>query len=424
MAVARLVASAEVAPVGMHFLFLQGMPSPFFSEVAEGLSRLGHRCTGVVLCPGDAVFWRSQSTLRFRGRASDWPAYIQKVMTGLQVTDLVLLGERRRYHEQAVTIARKLGVRVSVTDFGYLRPDWITLERNGMSGDSLFPRDPDAIRAIACSATVPDLRPRFHDSLARMSVNDVVYSFANVLFAWTYPHYRSSYNRPHPLVYFPARGLQMLRARHHARVAERRLSQLKGSGVRYFVFPLQLEHDFQITAYSPFAGIGDAIAVVLESFARCASNQTRLVIKVHPADPGLTNWEKLTSRIARAHGISDRIVFLPGGNLDDVIEGCDGMVTVNSTSGIQALKQTKPVVALGKAVYDVVGLTQQDGIDSFWRNPTTPDAGLVGDFVTALTATVQIRGAFFNEQGRACAVSAAVRRLGSATVGQPVREST
>ena len=32
---------------------------------------------------------------------------------------------------------------VAVTDFGYLRPDWIVLERDGMGAESRFPRDPD-----------------------------------------------------------------------------------------------------------------------------------------------------------------------------------------------------------------------------------------------------------------------------------------
>lgn len=411
------ISPVETVAARMHFLFLQGMPSPFFAEVAAGLDRLGHRTTGIVLCPGDVAFWRGQSTLRYRGRQSDWPAYIEEIMVSLQVTDIVLLGERRRYHAQAVAIARALGIRVSVTDFGYLRPDWITLERNGMSGDSQFPRDPAEIRAIAARVDAPDLRPHFHDSLARMSINDLIYSFCNVFFAWAYPHYRSSYNRPHPVVYFPARGLQMLLARRHARVASARLLRLKASGLRYFVFPLQLEHDFQITAYSPFARLADAIDAVLESFSRCAHDQSRLVIKIHPADPGLTDWEAQTAEIARAKRVADRILFLPGGDLDALISDCEGMVTVNSTSGIQALRAGKPVAVLGQAVYDVAGLTHQGGLDAFWRNPQQPDSGLIRDFVAALTATIQIRGTFFSEQGRACAVHAAVRRLSAAAVG-------
>jgi capsular polysaccharide export protein len=65
------------------------------------------------------------------------------------VTHVLLLGENRRYHRQAVDIALALGIQVVVNDFGYIRPDWITFERNGMSGGSLFPRDPAAIRAMA-----------------------------------------------------------------------------------------------------------------------------------------------------------------------------------------------------------------------------------------------------------------------------------
>jgi capsular polysaccharide export protein len=38
---------------------------------------------------------------------------------------------------------------VICTELGYLRPDWLTVEYDGMSTYSRFPRDPSAIRELA-----------------------------------------------------------------------------------------------------------------------------------------------------------------------------------------------------------------------------------------------------------------------------------
>jgi capsular polysaccharide export protein len=64
-------------------------------------------------------------------------------------TDIVLLGEQRVYHRAAIATARPLGIAVTVTDFGYIRPDWVIVERNGMNAESEFPRDAAAILALA-----------------------------------------------------------------------------------------------------------------------------------------------------------------------------------------------------------------------------------------------------------------------------------
>ena len=58
------------------------------------------------------------------------------------VTDLVLLGEERPYHRDAITAATARGIDVYVVEMGYLRPDWITLEGgSALSGSVVADRD-------------------------------------------------------------------------------------------------------------------------------------------------------------------------------------------------------------------------------------------------------------------------------------------
>jgi capsular polysaccharide export protein len=401
------------------FLFLQGPPSPFFSRIARKLTSLGCQTTAIHFCFGDQLFWRGPNRVNYRGRLSEWPAYIDQFLDDNRITDLVLLGEQRDYHKQAVEAAKEHGVRVTVTDFGYLRPDWITLERDGMSGNSLFPHDPDAVLALASEAQELDLERKYQDSTWRMSVGDLLYSFANVLFWFLYPHYRRSDHRTHSLIYFPAMGWQLLRANAGKREGDKQIAKRLNEGGRYFVFPLQLEHDFQITAYSPFDSLDDAIRQVLTSFASHARDDDYLMVKVHPWDPGFKNWKKRINKWSHELSISDRVDYLPGGDLDRLTEGASGMVTVNSTSGITALQLGCPVKILGSAVYDIPGLVHQEGLDSFWSDPLQPDRALVDAVLTAMASSIQIRGVYFSEPGLSAAVQEAVKRLYSGTVGEP-----
>ncbi len=407
----------------LHFVFLQGMPSPFFRRIADRLAAAGCRVTGINFCFGDRLFWGDRDAVDYRGSLAAWPRFFADFLGSNAVTDIVLLGEQRNYHKPAVALAKARGIRVTVTDFGYLRPDWITLEPDGMCGNSTFPREPERIRRIAASVPKADLTARFTDSVEDMSRADQAYHWGNLLRNWRYPRYRRSDMRPHPLLYYPFTALQPLRARLQGDRKTAHVSTLLASGARYFVFPLQLEHDFQIVAYSPFDEMETPIRMVIGSFAMHAGADNRLAIKVHPFDPGLRNWRRIIARLAKAHGVADRIDYFDCNDLDEMIRGAAGMVTVNSTSGIRALQLGCPVKLLGQAMYDVPGLVFQGALDHFWSEAAPPDPALAGDFINAIAATIQIRGTFFSEPGLSAAVDAAAERLVSGRVGMTLGPS-
>ena len=402
----------------LHFVFLQGMPSPFFSRVGEVLSGRGCKVTGINLCFGDRYFWKGANTVDYRGPESRWPSFISDFLVREKVSDLVLLGEQRSYHKAAIEQAKKSNTRVAVTDFGYLRPDWITLEQDGMGGRSLFPKDLALIRKRAAQLPPWDPSVKYADSFRSMAVGDLLYSFGNVFFAWLYPGYRRPDNRVNPFLYFPAMGLRLWSAKKRENRAQEILKPFLHEKKPFFVFPLQLEHDFQIVSYSPFDGMEEPIFLVIRSFADHCDPETRLLIKSHPYDPGLKNWEKRIRRIARECGVSDRIVYIEGGNLDKITARATGMVTVNSTSGVKALQLGKAVKTLGRAVYDIDGLTFQKGLDPFWRKAAPPDAADVEAFLKLLAWTIQVKGVFFCEPGMSAAAAAAADRLYYGAVGR------
>ncbi|MFA5121356.1 capsule biosynthesis protein [Zavarzinia sp.] len=401
-----------------HFVFLQGMPSPFFTRIGNDLAARGHRVTGVNLCFGDWYFWKGPAAINYRGTRRGWPAFIGRLFEREGVTDLVLLGEQRAYHKVAIAEAKKRGVRVTVTDFGYLRPDWVTLEADGMGGNSLFPRDLATIRRLAEGAPVPRPGSRFADSFRTMAIGDLIYSFGNILFAWAFPFYRRSDKRANPFVYFPFMARRLMTTKARQREAAELMARMIAEKRRFFFFPLQLEHDFQVVAYSPFADLREPLRRVIASFARHAAADDWLMIKPHPWDPGLRNWRKLTRRFAAEHGVADRVAFIDGGVLGETTRASVGMVTVNSTSGVTALEVGRPLKVLGQAVYDIPGLAFQGSLDAFWQKATPPAAADVQAFLAAMAATIQIRGTFFSEPGLGAATRIAAERLDAGLVAQ------
>ncbi len=405
-----------------HLVFLQGMPSAFYRQIAQHLKAAGWRVTRINLCTGDWLFWHGEDAVSYRGRRSQWPQFIAQFFAEQGVTHLMLLGENRRYHRQAVDLALASGIQVIVNDFGYIRPDWITFERNGMSGGSLFPRDPVAIHQLAAHLPEIDWAPRFADSAFHMARGDLLHNLSNLFMGWLFPFYRRSDRRPHTLIYTPASGLRLLTNRLQTRRIHQSVAELFASPQPYYLFPLQLDFDFQIVAYSSFGGIADSIAHVVASFAQTAPAQTLLVLKEHPWDPALKNWERILHSEAKKWGVEERVRYFRGGHLDTLITRARGVVTVNSTTGMRALHLGTPLVVLGQAVFDVPGLTHQDGLDRFWTDATAPDAALVKDFLKAIAGTIQIRGVFFEEEGVRLAAQEAAQRLIHDKVGVPLNQ--
>lgn len=395
-----------------HLVFLQGMPSPFFRRVGRQLARNQQcRVTRINFCAGDWLFWSGGDCVSYRGSYKEWPKFIDSFFNQQGVTDLVLLGEQRRYHKEAVFLAQQLGIRVTVNDFGYLRPDWITLERDGMSGNSRFPKKSDEIIERASRFSPPDLTRLYRDSSFRMVMGDLLYNFSNLFFWFSFPRYRRSDCRPHTLPYTVGSAKHLLGAAIGRSNHQRKIENFTRSSARYFVLPLQLDHDFQVIAYSQFSGMEEVIRLVISSFAKFSAVETRLIIKVHPWDCRFVSWGKLVRKVSEEHSIVDRVDFLGGGSLDEVVNCALGMVTVNSTSGLHALQMNCPVKVLGKAVYDVPGLTYQGSLDAFWHSDQLPDSALLDAFIKLMVHEYQIRGVFFSEPGCTAAVDAAVQRL-------------
>lgn len=393
------------------YLFLQGPSSPFMARVAGEVRARGHRACRINLCPGDALFWRAGAARFYRGRLDDWPDYVEAFIERQAISDLVLLADGRPYQSRAIAVAARRGLRVHVIEHGYLRPDWITVERDGMNSFSRFPREAPAVRALSAGRPLPSLEPIEPESFLRYAAWDVAYHGANMLAGWLLtPHY-VRYMIDHPIKEYAGWALKLLRAKATARRAEATVAAALARPGPLFLMPLQLATDLQIRLHSPFPHLSDAVAWIVASFAAHAPADATLLFKVHPLDAGWDRWPTRIGQLAAEHGIADRVFVADGGSLDALLVRAAGVVTVNSTVGLTALRAGVPLAVLGNAVYDIDGLSDGQPLAGFWTAPRRPDRQLFDDFLRALTWATQVRGEFTAETSMAIGAREVAARL-------------
>lgn len=391
-------------------MLLQGLMGPFFRRLGIGLRSAGHEVYKINFNGGDRAYWRLPNGIDFRGSLPEWPQVFADLLEKHRITDVMLFGDCRVHHMAALKICRERNVTIWVFEEGYIRPDWVTMEIGGVNGHSQMSRDPHWYRARAAELPpVPEHR-KVPSSFRRRATEGLIYNVADVLTRWRYPGWET--HRPwHPLVEGMGWARKLSRKNERKRHGMELLARLQEQDTAYYLFPLQLDSDAQIRLHSPFAGIVEAMRMVLESFATHAPPGTRLVVKEHPLDNGVRDWQLEAATLAGQFGIADRVDYLAWGDIEAIGERARGMVTVNSTSGTLALARNVPVVVLGKAIYDMPDLTFQGGLDRFWTDASPPDEATFAAFQRVLIDTSLIPGGFFSDEALGKVVKHAIARF-------------
>jgi capsular polysaccharide export protein len=378
------------APLSRRILLLQGPRSPFFARLADALETRGAGVDRVLFCPGDALFWRGRPAIRFRDPPEAWPEAIRRILDQTGASDVVGLGDGRFWHAEAFSAAAARGAAVHVVEQGYLRPGWLTVERGALGAWRPSPGDLDAP-----DGPEPQAPPPCASFVAWLAM-DVAWDLANIIASpFSYPHFRT-----HALRHPAAEWAGTLR-----RWARRgRPAPLPDDEKPLFLMALQLETDFQIRHHGPPEGLPEALRRVAASFAAHAPCGARLIVKPHPLDPGLVDWRRIAEAAA-----GERILWRDGGAIEPLLPRLAGLVTVNSTAGLTALRAGVPVTALGQAIYEP--LCWRGRLDAFWREAAPPDPSRVRAFVRALAAATQVPGHFDGPRMAAGAGAVAERIL-------------
>lgn len=378
---------------GKRILMLQGPLGPFFKRLARDLTKIGAQVSKINFNGGDLLFFPT-GAITFRGHIDQWPAFLEQILSEKEIDIVLLFGDCRLIHRIAHEVATKRGIEVGVFEEGYVRPDYITLERFGVNGNSQIFNTPE-----------------FYFNTPKIEIPPTINvgnTFWHTVF-WAILYYQAStllwpffrrYKHHRPLTILE--GLPWLRSmwrKCYFAFKEKGIQKRLASTLskQYFLVALQVHNDAQLRVHSDFESVDEFITDVLYSFAKFASNDTNLVIKHHPMDRGYCNYSKTIRNLSLKLGIFERVYYIHDQHLPTLLENARGVVLINSTVGLSALHHGTPLKVCGKAIYDLQGLTCQDSLDDFWQKikKYQVDPVLLVRFRNYLIEHTQLNGNFY-----------------------------
>lgn len=381
------------ALAGKRVLLLQGPVGPFFARLSSALRARGQAVFKINFHAGDALFHPLGSTL-YQAPMADWPAFLENFIRRHEIDAIVLYGDCRPIHRDAIQVARDCACFVGVFEEGYIRPSYITFEAHGVNAHSALSRDPEFYRALPEPDPLPKLKPA--NGFWHLMGYGALYFAAGAIGRALTPHYR--HHRPLSL----KEGFFWLRsawrkwcAAPSDRACQRTLTQ--AGAPDFFLVPLQVFNDYQVQTHSPYESVDAFIVETLRSFAHHAPSATRLVFKHHPMDRGYVDYRALIETHARTLGLAGRVHYGHDFHLPTLLDRACGVIVINSTVGLSALHHGAPTKVCGEALYDMAGLTYAGTLDRFWREAgnAKPDQALLARYLNHLIANTQSPGNFY-----------------------------
>lgn len=380
-------------------LLLQGPVGPFFAHLKRAFEQHGYRVLKVNFNAGDWLSCHGKASLNFSGSPEIWGEWLDTFLCRSRPAAIVLFGDSRPYHRVAVSMAARVEIPVWCLEEGYARPHFVTCELGGNNGKSPLRQALEGVRCRRATTERPT-KPVTGNLFQAMAFHATAYAVAKALGA---PFFLgNAFHRNRGLgaeALLWSRGFCRKIVNYHANQSflQHLIEHLESS---YFVVALQVHDDLHLLRHGRGWTMERLITETIQSFARYAETEHRLVIKVHPMDRGHRSYRTFAGRIAALCNCDDRVHVVDDGSIGLMIRHSLGVVTINSTSGLLALNHGKPLLALGDAIYTHPGLVMDavDGsaaLDRFWRDRTGPDSKRIKLFLRLMREESLVNGSFY-----------------------------
>jgi capsular polysaccharide export protein len=379
-------------------LFLQGPLGSFFSDLAKYFHQQQLPTFKINFNGGDRHFGWANQIDNYTGQPDQWSVYLSKYIKNHNINTVIVYGDCRFYHQQAAQVAEQLGINFWVFEEGYLRAGFITLEQGGCNANSLLDLSPQAM--LQANKMPSNSNEQVGRTFFKRTLSAALYYWQIKRGINNFAHY--THHRP--WVWWQEAGFwfnnfkQKFISECSDPIALKAFT--KKYTHNYYLLPLQVETDFQMRKHSPFNSVAESLRYTLTSFAKHANKSDALLIKHHPQSRGFEHYGKLISTLAKKLGITDRVLYIHQANLPKLYQQCKGVVTVNSTVGLSALQHYLPTITLGKAIYDIPGVTFQGELSDFWQSSYQVDVKLLTAFHGYLQHNTQIPGDFYKPSER------------------------
>ncbi len=353
-----------------EILLLQGPMGSFFKKLQLKLEK-NNNVYRIGFNKGDEFFSLNKNFYSYRNTIKKWRVFINLFFKKKKIKIIFLFGDCRFYHKIAIEEAKKLNIDIYVFEEGYIRPNFITLEKNGVNNFSEISKKKSEIFNQTKINNSIFLKKEINFSkdhtFLKMVAQSFLYYFISNIFYFQYPNY--IHHREFSVIREIKYGILNIFRLIKNKILEYNFEKSCRQKYKkqYFFVPLQTHNDFQVKVHSNYDSIEEFIEEVLISFSKYASNEKLLFFKHHPIDRGRKNYYKTIIEMANKLNIQSRVKVIYDVHLPTLLKNAIGTIVINSTVGLSSLHHKTPVLCLGESIYNLKGLTAYNiNINDFW----------------------------------------------------------
>ena len=375
-------------------LFLIGPIGTFFSRLSRYLEDNYVR-TYKILFPLHEYGFSKSKIIKYDQDIDKFKQFLSKTIINYEIRHIFMYGNVLIPHKQALELVKELNVKginvkTHIFELGYLRPNFVTLENEGINYNSSLIRSREFYlkQDTYSILPLPKKHARFRIRKIWKTISFINHSFKN------YKIVEKEHKlQPKPIyIWFQIKGFFL---KYFFFFSEYKLKNYFLTK-KYFLVILQVSTDSQLTEGSDFKDNKKFIYKVIKDFAEASRNDVNLIFKHHPRDRGYNNYYHEIEKISKEFGVYKNIFYIHDYYLSKLFQNtnCKGTVLINSTVGYQSLYHSVPVKSLGITPYNIKGLSDQKDLVSFFKNPSPVDKLLFNKFYKYVLENSQINGNF------------------------------
>ena len=375
-------------------LFLVGPIGTFFARLSNYFEDNNIE-TYKVLFPLYEYGFPQSKMIRYDQDINGFKNFLRETIFNYEIKHIFMYGNVLIPHKKALDLVRELKlegkyINTHIFELGYLRPNFVTLENKGINyNSSLIKSREFYLKQEPYSVfPIPKKHARLRIRKIWKGITFINHSFKN------YKIVEKDHKlQPKPIyIWYQIKGFFF---KYFYFFTE---YKLKNYFLRkkYFLVILQVSTDSQLTEGSDFKDNKKFIYKVIKDFSEVKRNDLNLVFKHHPRDRGYTNYQDQIEKISKEFGVDNNVFYIHDYYLSKLFKNpnCKGTVLINSTVGYQSLYHSIPVKSLGITPYNIKGLSHQEDLVSFFKNPSPVEKLLFNKFYKYILENSQINGNF------------------------------
>lgn len=372
-----------------NIVLLQGPVGNFFKRLSCELKKNNAQVSKINFNGGDFFFY--PKGFIYKNDKEQLENFYKNFFIQKQVQAIIMYNDCRFIHQVAIKVAKEMKIKIWVFEEGYIRPNFITFEENGVNANSSVPRDKNFYLYYNAKKEKNFGLSSTFRSMAFQSFLYWFFAFILSPFFNNKLHHRSL--SPFEMFFwFLSLGRKLL-----YKITEKKLNKkIYSLDKKYFLAILQVYNDTQII-YHYKKSMEEFIEENIISFANHARAKHYLVFKHHPMDRGYKNYSSLIKSLSQKYHVEGRILYIHDAYLPTLLKQALGCITINSSVGISALMYDCPLKVCGNAFYDIDGLAYPKKLRFFWREAHAykPNLKLLENFRAYLIEKNQINGSFY-----------------------------